>query len=91
MTNRSSSVLSEADKKILRAVPDDEQYINFTLGIAEPDKVAESYQESIQYPSLNVRGLSSGWVGDEKRTIVPALATAEIDVRLVLESDRRGG
>jgi acetylornithine deacetylase/succinyl-diaminopimelate desuccinylase-like protein len=49
--------------------------------------VAPTYQESLQYPSLNVRGFSSGWVGDEARTIVPATATAEIDIRLVLESD----
>ena len=34
-----------------------------------------------------MRGLLSGWVGDEVRTIVPSTATAEIDVRLVLESD----
>jgi acetylornithine deacetylase/succinyl-diaminopimelate desuccinylase-like protein len=31
--------------------------------------------------------MSSGWVGDQRRTIVPATATAEVDVRLVLESD----
>ena len=49
--------------------------------------VAPTYQESLQYPSLNVRGLRSGWVGEEARTIVPATATAEIDIRLVLESD----
>ena len=49
--------------------------------------MATTYQESLQYPSLNVRGMLSGWVGEEVRTIVPASATAEIDVRLVLESD----
>ena len=52
-----------------------------------PDDVAGSYQESIQYPSLNVRGIQSGWVGDEVRTIIPSECVAEIDVRLVLESN----
>jgi acetylornithine deacetylase/succinyl-diaminopimelate desuccinylase-like protein len=32
-------------------------------------------------------GLSSGWVGKESRTIVPSTETAEIDVRLVKESN----
>ena len=79
--------ISEDVKKVLNAVPDDEAYINNKLGIAEAQKVAPNYQESLQYPSLNVRGFSSGWVGEERRTIVPATATAEIDIRLVLESD----
>ncbi len=79
--------LSDDVKTILAQVPDDEQNIKLKMGIAKPDGVAPSYQESIQYPSLNVRGLSSGWVGEESRTIVPSSATAEIDMRLVLESD----
>ena len=79
--------ISEEVKTILKSVPDDERKINFRMGIAQSDSVAPTYQESLQYPSLNVRGLLSGWVGDEVRTIVPSSATAEIDVRLVLESD----
>lgn len=79
--------LSEEVKEVLRSVPDDEKVINYKMGIASSDRVADTYQESIQYPSLNVRGLLSGWVGDEVRTIVPSSATAEIDIRLVLESD----
>ncbi len=79
--------LSDEVKETLRSVPDDEKFINYKLGVAGGDRVAPSYQEALQYPSLNVRGLSSGWVGSEKRTIVPATAQAEIDIRLVLESD----
>ncbi len=80
-------VIDEDVRKILESVPDDEMVIQKRIGIAEPDAVGKNYQEAIQYPSLNVRGFSSGWVGDEVRTIVPATATAEIDVRLVKESD----
>lgn len=79
--------ISDDVREILRSVPDDESYINSQLGIAAPDGVASTYQESLQYPSLNVRGLSSGWVGEEVRTIIPSSAVAEIDMRLVLESD----
>jgi len=73
--------------EILRAVPDDERMIKARLGIASTDHVAQTYQESLQFPSLNVRGMSSGWVGSEVRTIVPSSAVAEIDIRLVKEVD----
>lgn len=79
--------LSKEVKEILAQVPDDERFIKTKLGIAGNDKVADNLQESRNYPSLNIRGISSGWVREEVRTIVPATAIAEIDVRLVLESD----
>ena len=74
-------------EKLLRAVPDDEERIKEFLQINSFDKVGSYYQEAIQYPSLNIRGMQSGWINEEVRTIVPAWAKAEIDVRLVLETD----
>ena len=79
-------ILTEDVKRELDAVPDDEEKIREELMISSSDKVGSNYQEAIQYPSLNVRGLNSGWVGKEARTIVPDIAVAEIDVRLVKES-----
>ncbi|MCB0667306.1 MAG: M20/M25/M40 family metallo-hydrolase [Saprospiraceae bacterium] len=79
--------LDEATKMILAAVPDDEAVIRENLGIAEPDAVAETYQQSLQYPSLNIRGLASAWVGTKVRTIVPSAAVANLDIRTVRESD----
>ena len=58
-----------------------------TLQIGDLDKVGDNYQESIQFPSLNIRGMQSGWIDEKVRTIIPAWARAEIDIRLVLESD----
>ncbi len=74
-------------EEILRAVPDNQNGIKERLQIAETDKVGEYYQEAIQFPSLNIRGMQSGWINDEVRTIIPGWARAEIDVRLVLETD----
>jgi len=79
--------LTEADRKIMAEVPDDEVALKKRLGIAEPDKVGASYQEALQYPSLNVRGMAAGGVGDKVATIVPAQAVAEIDLRTTVESD----
>ena len=80
-------VLSASDKEVLQSVPDDIQRIHSDLQISVPDKVGSYYQEALQYPSLNIRGMASGWVGNEARTIVPSTATAELDLRLVVESD----
>ncbi len=80
-------VLSEEDRNILKQVPDDENEIKKFLGIAEPDKIGNNFQESLQYPSLNIRGLDALFIGKEVRTLIPATATAEIDIRLVPTSD----
>tara|TARA_R110002033_G_scaffold65596_3_gene116782 strand:- start:37237 stop:38733 length:1497 start_codon:yes stop_codon:yes gene_type:complete len=79
--------ISEEAMAILRNVPDEEHTINNNLQIKSAEKVGSFYQESLQYPSLNIRGLSSGWTGENARTIVPENATADIDIRLVPESD----
>jgi len=79
--------ISEQDRRILEATPDDETAILTSLGIHSPDRVGSSYQEAMQYPSLSVLGLHSGWVGDQTRTIIPATAKAELDIRLVPEKD----
>lgn len=74
------------ERAALEAVPDDLPVLRRSLGFAAADGVGDSLQEAIQFPSLNVRGLQSAWVGAEARTIVPATATAAIDVRLVAET-----
>ncbi|MEP5610800.1 MAG: M20/M25/M40 family metallo-hydrolase [Cyclobacteriaceae bacterium] len=74
-------------EKILKAVPDNAEQIRDRLQLGSVDKVGSYYQEAIQYPSLNIRGMQSGWIDEKVRTIVPGWARAEIDVRLVLESD----
>jgi acetylornithine deacetylase/succinyl-diaminopimelate desuccinylase-like protein len=77
----------ENEQQAMRAVPDQEAQLRRKLGIGTVDKVGTYYQESLQYPSLNVRGLASGSVGKEARTVIPATALAELDIRLVPESD----
>jgi acetylornithine deacetylase/succinyl-diaminopimelate desuccinylase-like protein len=81
--------LDAATQASLAAVPDDEQALRRRLGIAGADSVGANLQEALQYPSLNIRGLNAGWVGDEARTIIPDAAVAELDIRLVRESDPR--
>lgn len=79
--------IDESTRTVLKSVPDTPEAIHNHLAINSPEKVGAFYQESLQYPSLNLRGLSSGWTGEKARTIVPAEATAELDLRLVPETD----
>ncbi|QMV72697.1 M20/M25/M40 family metallo-hydrolase [Comamonas piscis] len=71
---------------VMKAVPDDEVALRKRLGIAQAEKVGSNYQEAMQYPSLNVRGLQSADVGAKARTVVPAQAIAELDLRTVPET-----
>lgn len=81
------TVISDEEKKILLQVPDNENEIRKFLGIAAPDKIGNNFQESLQYPTLNIRGMDALFIGKEARTLIPATATAEIDIRLVPTSN----
>lgn len=74
------------EKAMLDAVPDDPAALKALFGIAAPERPGLSLQEALQLPTLNVRGLSSAYVGAEARTIIPDKAVAAIDVRLVKET-----
>lgn len=79
--------LSDQELAMINEMPGDDSQLNTTLGIAKPDQVGHTYEESLQYPSLNIRGISAGSVEDEVRTIIPSQAIAELDLRLVPETD----
>jgi len=79
--------IDDATMEVLKSVPDSDTDISDKLQFKSAEKVGGFYQEALQYPSLNIRGLGSGWIGDKARTIVPESATAELDLRLVVETD----
>ena len=81
--------LGDAERKIMAAVPDDEGAMQRRLGIAKADKVGANYQEAMQYPSLNVRGMASAAVGDKVANIVPDTAVAELDLRTTPDSEAK--
>ncbi len=79
--------LSDDDRKLLAAVPDDEEALVKRLGISKPEKVGRNYQEALQYPSLNIRGMAAASIGDKVANIIPAFAVAELDLRTVPGAD----
>lgn len=65
----------------------DEAALRKRVGVAGNDGVAASYMESLQYPSLNVRGMAAADVGAKAASIIPKEAVAELDLRTTTEAD----
>jgi acetylornithine deacetylase/succinyl-diaminopimelate desuccinylase-like protein len=82
--------LSEIEKRAIAEAPvvDEELKQQFWLGSTEgkPAKLADL----VTLPSLNIRGLASSRVGAQASNVIPASATASIDIRLVKGMDPRG-
>jgi acetylornithine deacetylase/succinyl-diaminopimelate desuccinylase-like protein len=78
--------LTADDRAILDAVPEDSARMLATFGVAAPEAAFPKLQYALQAPTLNVRGMSSAFVGENARTIVPDRATAALDLRLVKET-----
>ena len=78
--------LSAEERTMIEAVPDDGAAMLRTFGVASPESAYPMLQMALQYPTLNVRGMSSAFVGAGARTIIPESATASIDIRLVKET-----
>ncbi|HWX55152.1 MAG TPA: M20/M25/M40 family metallo-hydrolase [Verrucomicrobiae bacterium] len=81
------NTLSAADLRVLVEAGDDEVALRKRIGISEPDHVGNTYQEALQYPSLNVRGMAAASIGDKVAGIIPNQAVAEIDIRTTVEAD----
>ncbi|HWX40720.1 MAG TPA: M20/M25/M40 family metallo-hydrolase [Blastocatellia bacterium] len=75
--------LGEVEKKAIRDMPPSDTELMREYGLAETDGRGRPLAELITEPSLNIDGLRSEYVGPEARTIIPAEATATIDMRLV--------
>jgi acetylornithine deacetylase/succinyl-diaminopimelate desuccinylase-like protein len=78
--------LTADERAMLDAVPEDSARMLATFGVAAPEQAYPKLQDALQYPTLNIRGLSSAFVGEGARTIVPDRATAALDLRLVKET-----
>ena len=79
--------ITDEAKNILKQVPDDEKQIQKDFGIASTENIGNNFQEAIQYPALGILGMEAAWVGNQTRTIIPATAIAELNIRLVKETN----
>jgi acetylornithine deacetylase/succinyl-diaminopimelate desuccinylase-like protein len=77
---------TDAERKMLAEVDDNEAALKKRVGIAKAELVGRNYQEALQYPSLNIRGLGAAAIGDKVANIVPSKAIAELDLRTTPEA-----
>lgn len=75
--------LSASERQAIAQVPPVEEQVCRQFGIYQPDGGGRTLQELINLPTLNVRGMRSGFVGEEARNIIPHTAVADCDIRLV--------
>ena len=77
------------ERELLARIPLDEERIRRDLGVpALRGEPGLSYYERMFFnPTLNINGLHSGYTGPGSKTIIPATATARLDVRLVPDQD----
>jgi len=78
---------SAADRKALRAVPWNGDAITKDLGVRPRASGRAFYEHVLLRPNLNIAGLTSGYQGPGIKTIVPHVARAKLDVRLVVDQD----
>jgi len=79
--------LTDADKKAIAELPDNDAELERELGIAKPEGSGKKLVELLMQPSLNIRGLRSAYVGDQAQNVVPDRAEASLDARLVKGED----
>jgi acetylornithine deacetylase/succinyl-diaminopimelate desuccinylase-like protein len=81
--------LGDVEKQALTRMPDNDADLEHELGIAKPEGGGRKLVELLQQPSLNIRGLSSAYVGERAQNVVPDKAEASLEARLVKGEDPR--
>jgi acetylornithine deacetylase/succinyl-diaminopimelate desuccinylase-like protein len=79
--------LNATEKDALAAMPNNDADLERDLQFNRPEGGGQRLMELLQYPSLNIRGLRSAYIGEQSQNIVPEKATAAMDVRLVKGED----
>ncbi|HEX7847628.1 MAG TPA: M20/M25/M40 family metallo-hydrolase, partial [Chitinophagaceae bacterium] len=79
--------LSETEKAALKKIPDVEQLLKDELAILQPDGAGLSLMELLNLPTLNINGMQSANIGDQAANVIPTVATAALDLRLVAGND----
>jgi acetylornithine deacetylase/succinyl-diaminopimelate desuccinylase-like protein len=82
--------LSDLEKKAIAATPDDDAALMQEMGLARTDGGGRKLGELINLPSLNIRGMASARIGEQAANVIPAAATAAIDLRLVKGVTNKG-
>jgi acetylornithine deacetylase/succinyl-diaminopimelate desuccinylase-like protein len=75
--------LSDTEKRAIAEAPDVDRELMAELALGRTEGAGKKLVELINQPSLNIRGMSSSRTGAGASNVIPATATASIDIRLV--------
>jgi acetylornithine deacetylase/succinyl-diaminopimelate desuccinylase-like protein len=75
--------LSDTEKRAIAESPNVDPQLMDELWLGSTESAPKTLAELVTLPSLNIRGMSSARVGLQASSVIPASATASIDMRLV--------
>ena len=78
-----AGTLNAAEKKAIAETPSVDASLTEQFGLKRRENSGRKIEEIVNEPTLNIRGLRSADTGKQSRNVVPASATASIDIRLV--------
>jgi len=81
--------ISSEENQAIGQIPIIDRELRRKFGLAQTENENELFMKRLLLPSLNIKGFSSGSVGDSARNIIPNTATASLDLRLVKGNDPR--
>jgi acetylornithine deacetylase/succinyl-diaminopimelate desuccinylase-like protein len=82
-------MFSESERIALQDAPATDAVLLKELGLKEPEVPGRSLLEGFELPGLNINGITSANTGRTATNVIPAVAHATLDLRLVLGTDWR--
>jgi acetylornithine deacetylase/succinyl-diaminopimelate desuccinylase-like protein len=75
--------LSDTERRAVAEAPDVDQELMRELWLGRTEGGGKKLVELLNLPSLNIRGMSAARTGAQASNVIPASATATMDIRLV--------
>ena len=79
--------LSDTEKRALAEAPDIDADLMREFWLGSTEGGGKKLTELITLPSLNIRGMASSRIGAQASNVIPATASATMDIRLVKGMD----
>ena len=82
-------MFSESERIAIKDAASTDAFLLQDLGLKEPEVPGRSLLEGFELPTLNINGITSANTGKTATNVIPAVARATLDLRLVLGTDWR--